>query len=126
MNPNSPTVTATPSTDSARARVFRRPAYRVHAEDHGHIVEVLLPGVARGGVEISLHEDVLTIPGTVTPRPTGAALRHRETPPGDFRLPLRLNVAVEQSEIRAEIQDGVLLVRLPKPEERRPRTIEVR
>ena len=49
----------------------------------------------------------------------------RELPSGDFRLNLRLNVAVDEAKIKATVVDGILDLTLPKADEVKPRKIKV-
>ena len=105
---------------------YLRPAYRVDANGEVFTVEVLLPGVNRQGVEIHLHEEVLTITARRNQRvPDGWKALSRELPEGDYRLQVRLNVEIDQERIEARVEDGVLSLRLPKAEALKPRQIAV-
>jgi HSP20 family protein len=87
---------------------------------------VNLPGVSRDGVDISLKDGTLNIAGSREHGvPEGWRPLRRELPKGDYRLSLRLNVEVNESEISAKVEDGVLDLTLPKADEVKPRRIEV-
>jgi len=122
MNQDRNTLPAEP----AQTISYLRPAYRVDANGEVFTVEVLLPGVNRQGVEIHLHEEVLTITARRAQRvPDGWKALSRELPEGDYRLQVRLNVEIDQNKIEARVEHGVLTLRLPKAEALKPRQIAV-
>jgi len=53
-------------------------------------------------------------------------LRRRERAVGRFSYELTLPSGIEEDEVEARLDDGVLSIRLPKPERERPRRIEIR
>ena len=54
-----------------------------------------------------------------------AAFHRRERPEGQFRRVVRLPGHVASNDIKADLRDGVLTVRLPKAEEARPRKVAI-
>jgi len=110
----------------AKAPAWRRPAYDVSENTDDFNVRVNLPGVSREGVDISVEDEVLSIIGkrTKSVNEDWRPLR-RELPSGDFRLNLRLNVAVDEAKIKATVVDGILDLTLPKADEVKPRKIKV-
>lgn len=118
------TSPATPA--NGKVRTWRRPAYDVSENTNDFNVRVSLPGVGRDGVDISIEDETLRITGTRTVLAPGdwRPLR-RELPEGDYRLELRLNVPVNETKIKAKVEDGVLDLTLPKAEEVKPRKIKV-
>lgn len=110
----------------ATARKWRRPHYDVAESEDAFNVQVTMPGVNRGGVEISVEQDLLSIVGTrAVQMPEGWRPLRRELPAGDFRLNLRLNVAINEAKIEARVEDGILNLTLPKADEVKPRKIKV-
>ena len=68
----------------------------------------------------------LSITGTRTHEaPEGWRPLRRELQEGDYRLNLRLNVAIKEAKIRAHVENGVLDLMLPKADEVKPRKIQV-
>ena len=108
------------------ARNWQRPHYDVNENAEAFSVRVCMPGVNREGVDISLEEDTLTVIGK-HPHSVPETWRplRRETSTEDYRLSLRLNVPVNEAEIQAQVQDGVLLLNLPKADEVKARKIQV-
>ncbi len=120
------TTTTTTTEPTAQAHTWRRPRYDVLESDDAFDVKVSLPGVQRGGVNISVDGDNLSITGTRTHAAIGRwrPLR-RELPEGDYRLNLRLNVGIKEANIRAHVEDGILDLTLPKADTCKARKIKV-
>lgn len=110
----------------ANARSWRRPRYDVAENAEAFNIQVSMPGVPKGGVDISVDGDTLNIIGSRTKsQPEGWRPLRRELPEGDYRLNLRLNVAINEAKIKATVEDGVLDLTLPKADEVKPRKIKV-
>jgi HSP20 family protein len=110
----------------APARNWRRPQYRVSEDADAFTVKVSLPGVAKDDVDIALDGESLKIVGNRSVAvPEGWRPLHREVAPGDYRLELRLNVQVNEDKIRAEVENGILDLVLPKADAVKPRKIKV-
>jgi HSP20 family protein len=84
-------------------------------------------GLKPEDLKIEVHDDVLTLSGEVKPEENGDhQYLLREIDYGAFRRSLRLPNPVEADKAEAKIENGVLTLRLPKVEEARPKTIEVK
>ena len=86
-----------------------------------------LPGVSEEDVEIEIRDGVLTIAGE---RKTEHENRregfHRvERAFGSFSRSLTLPKGVDADAVTASFDRGVLEVRVPKPEERKPKRVEI-
>src|SRR6201987_2410284 len=97
-------------------------------EDGGEFVlRADLPGVSEDGVKIELEDNVLTVSGERRSeheeRKDGYYRVERAS--GSFSRSLTLPEGVDPESIRAEFKDGVLEVRIPKPEERKRRRVEI-
>jgi HSP20 family molecular chaperone IbpA len=79
------------------------------------IVELGLPGIDRGDVEVDLTEDVLTVSGArATAQATdGRVYFHAEMPRGPFRRLVRLPEPASGPP-RLEVENGIVRVRLAK------------
>ncbi|MDX8153470.1 Hsp20/alpha crystallin family protein [Patulibacter brassicae] len=87
-----------------------------------------LPGVAQDAVTIEVERDVLTLAGRREihhDAPRGGVVRS-ERVAGSFRRQLTLPEGVDADAIEARFADGVLEVRIPKPEAAKPRRVEIR
>lgn len=118
-----------PSNEStvAQRQAYRRPSYNIDENENAYEVDVFIPGVGKSGVDISLEDSTLTIVGTrQATRPSeGAKVLRREIAQADYRLQLELNVPINREAIDARVEDGVLVLNLPKAEEAKPRRIAV-
>src|SRR2546421_5418199 len=86
-----------------------------------------IPGVRREDIEISLEGNLLTIRGTKQQESEQRTERvHRyERTYGVFERAFTLPASVDPKNIKANYDNGVLTVTLPKSEKAKPRQIEV-
>ena len=114
------------SESAKKARNWRRPVYDVNENTEAFLIRVNLPGVKRDGVDISIEDETLNIVGTrAESAPASWRPLNRELPRGDYRLDLRLNVPINEADIKARVEHGVLELTLPKADEVKPRKIQV-
>jgi HSP20 family protein len=92
------------------------------------VVKATVPGVKPEDLHITVTGDVLTIRGEVKQEEEikDAAYHIRERRYGTFSRSLPLPVPVLTDKAKAEFENGVLTLTLPKAEEVRPKTIEVK
>jgi HSP20 family protein len=95
--------------------------------DGAYVLRADLPGLGAGDVKIELEENVLTISGE---RETQHEQRrdgyHRfERASGAFARTLTLPAGIDADGIEASFSDGVLEVRIPAPEQRKPRRVTI-
>jgi HSP20 family protein len=111
-------------TDQARRWV--PPMDLVEAEDH-FVLKADLPGLTEDDVNIEIQDGTLTISGQ-------RKAEHEEREKGWYRIErsfgsfnrsLTLPDGVDADRIEASFSHGVLELRIPKPEERKPRRIEI-
>ena len=78
------------------------------------VFEADLPGTA-GDVDVTCEDGVLTIIGKVKPRqPADQAFVRQEYGVGDFRRVFSIDTDIDAENIRAQLKDGQLTVRVPK------------
>ncbi len=114
-------------TDSgplARGRGF--PPVNVWEEGENLLVEAELAGVKGEDLDISVVGDELTIKGRRTGGEDGITFHRRERATGEFVRVLRLPVEVDANRVDAALNDGVLLITLPKSEAAKPRRVQVK
>lgn len=90
-----------------------------------YVVEVELPGVARDDVDIEIAGRRLSVRGERKEKERIGILRKRERTVGRFAHEVTLPGDVDEDGVEAHLDDGVLTVRLPKPERERPRRITI-
>ena len=102
------------------------PAMNLYAGRDGIAVLAELPGVAKDEIEIHAHRDTLTLRGTRRPAAENEAAYHRqERRSGAFTRTIQLPFRVDPERIEARLENGVLQLSLQRPEEDKPRRIEI-
>ncbi|HEV7882076.1 MAG TPA: Hsp20/alpha crystallin family protein [Solirubrobacteraceae bacterium] len=101
------------------------PAVDIEETEDAWIVEAELPGVKRHDVDIEVHENELQISGEIKERERTGILRRRTRRVGRFEYRVTLPTAIDQDSIAASLDDGVLTIRIPKPESARRHRIEI-
>ena len=103
-----------------------KPAYEIRETSEAFELTVFLPGIAKGGLEITAEDGQIRIVGRRNwTQPVGWTALHRENSAAPFELVLLHDQAVGVEKIVAELRDGVLRATLPKHEALKPRRIEV-
>jgi HSP20 family protein len=104
------------------------PAVDVVEDENAYIMKASLPGVKPENVEVTLQNNVLTLKGEAKEdkeiKEENYHLRERRY--GSFMRSLTLPASVKADLIEARHEDGVLIVRLPKTEEDKPKKIAVK
>lgn len=105
------------------------PLVNVTEHDDHFRVDALAPGLDPTSLELSFHDQTLSIRGRKTSIaddvPTERVQR-MERSGGTFHRTVQVGREVDPDAVRADYRDGILTVTLPKAEEARPRQIEVR
>lgn len=97
------------------------PPANIFIGDEEVAVMVDLPGVDRESLRVKVEGRKLTIDGRRLVGPwQKARLRHIEWPYGDFSRTFLLPEDVDPTRISAELNDGILLLRVPKRHRRIP------
>lgn len=104
------------------------PSVDMYQTDKELVVKAVLPGMKAEDIQISITGDVLTLRGeTKQEQEIKEATYHlRERRFGSFSRSLPLPTAVVTDQGRAEFENGILTLILPKSEEARPKTINVK
>jgi HSP20 family protein len=98
----------------------------IESETH-YVLRADLPGVSEDDISIELDHDVLTISGerkAETREDKGGYVRV-ERVSGSFRRSVRLPEGVDAEAITAGFDNGVLEVSVPKPEQPKPRKVQI-
>lgn len=86
-----------------------------------------LPGLNEKTLNLSMHEDVLTISGERPAKPQeGYTLHRQERGAARFSRSFALPYRVDAERVVANLENGVLTVTLPKHPQEKPRQIAVR
>jgi HSP20 family protein len=104
------------------------PALDLFEDKDNLVLRAEIPGMKKEDLEISLHENVISISGERRNEKKYEAgeTSREERVFGRFTRSLKLPKQVDNTRVKAAYKDGVLTVTLPKAEEAKPRQIEVR
>jgi len=102
-------------------------ALDVHENDEAYVVVADFPGVMPDAIDVTLHENTLTISGEIQKAevPEGTQTLLNERVFGTFRRNITLPSHVDADNVIANYNEGVLTLNIPKSEESRPRQIAV-
>jgi HSP20 family protein len=103
------------------------PAMDLLETDDAFVLRADLPGLSESDVNIELEDNVLTLSGErkVEHEDKREGFYRVERAYGTFSRSLTLPKGVDPEAVSASFDRGVLEVRVPKPEQRRPRKIEI-
>jgi HSP20 family protein len=126
MNRLFDTVFDTPTGGGGQARRWMPAMDLVETDDH-FVLRADLPGMGEGDVKIEVQDNVLTLSGerafSTESKKDGFVRLERAS--GSFARSLTLPDGVDLDAISASFDKGVLEVRVPKPEQRKPRRVEI-
>ena len=98
----------------------------IEETDDAYLVEIELPGVQRDDLDIEISDRRLTVRGERKEKQRVGVLRRRERTVGSFAYEVTLPGNIDEDRVSATLDDGVLSVQMPKPENERPRRIQIR
>jgi HSP20 family protein len=108
------------------ARVFV-PAADIYEAEHDLMVILEMPGVEKKNIDIHVENGVLSVDGRIDlAKYQGLQPLYTEYNIGHYSRSFRLSSKIDQNKIAAEMKDGVLSLKLPKIEEAKPQTIQVK
>jgi HSP20 family protein len=122
-----PGATASSPADGTSAVRRWIPAMDLVETDDAFVLKADLPGLEQGDVKLEVEDDVLTVSGErkAEHEDKREGYYRVERSFGAFRRSLTLPEGVDAESVRASFDKGVLEVRIPKPEERRPRKVSI-
>lgn len=102
------------------------PAVEVYDNGEGYTLKADLPGVAKEDIAINVNDGCLILEGERKKPETGDKSYYRsEVAYGTFRRVFKLATEINADGITAEFNNGVLTVNIPKPEEVKPKQIQI-
>jgi len=114
---NEPRVKSEVAAEDTRPGLVSRPDVDILEDADAYVILADMPGVNEGDVDIQLDK---------APNAEGApATRHAEYRSGGYHREFRVSERIDAGAVTAKMQNGVLVLRLPKTAESRPRRIEV-
>lgn len=105
----------------------RWPETNLYEDKDGYILVSKVPDMDKSSIEVSLKDNTLTIRGErKKEHAKGAKVLLDERFSGTFERSFILNDKIDSERIGAEADNGLLVIRLPKSPESKPRQIEIK
>ena len=103
------------------------PAVDIEETETSFVFTAELPGLSRDNVEITLEDNILTVAGerSYTEEEEAKNYHRMERAFGTFSRSFTLPSQVDSSQVKAEFNEGLLTIAVPKSEEAKPRKIEI-
>jgi HSP20 family molecular chaperone IbpA len=102
------------------------PATDIHETDDALLVVMEVPGVERKDIDINLERDVVRVEARIDPsKYDGLDALYTEYNVGHFARAFTLSSKIDQQQIGAQLEDGVLTLTLRKAKDAMPRRIEI-
>jgi HSP20 family protein len=123
------TLFDSPAQASREGSAVRRwiPAMDLVETAESYVLRADLPGLSKADVNIELEDNVLTISGErkAEREDRNEGYYRIERASGAFSRSLTLPEGVDPNSVQAQFDRGVLEVRIPKPEQRKPRKVAI-
>ena len=104
----------------------RLPRTNIQETDENFVFSMEMPGLAKKEVEVSLENNVLLVKGEKTEEKTeGRNMLRREIRSVKFERSFRIGDGIEQEQIKAKMDNGLLTLTLPKKPEKVGRKVDV-
>ena len=109
-------------------RLALAPSVDMFETENDVVIKASLPGLKAENVEINVTGEMLTIKGETREKSEvkEKAYHIREQRWGSFERSVALPTTVLSDKAKAEFEDGILTITLPKAEEVKPKTITVK
>ncbi len=110
-----------------RGQAAEYPPLNLWTSEHGMVVTAEVPGCSPEAIEITVHQNTLTLRGQrdVEVEGEGVTYHRRERTHGAFGRTVALPFRVDPDAVKADFRDGVLTIALPRPEADKPRRIQI-
>lgn len=104
------------------------PSLDAHEDKDKYTVTLEIPGLKKEDMHVSVHDGVLTVSGERREEKQVAEnmAHRRERYFGKFSRSVSLPLSVSADKVTATYKDGILTVEIPKAEEAKPKTVEVK
>ncbi|QPJ62586.1 MAG: Hsp20/alpha crystallin family protein [Candidatus Nitronauta litoralis] len=100
----------------------------VSEDEHGYHMSAVVPGWKEDEVHLEVNDDVLTLRGNHEEKTEEdkSEFKMREFVRRSFERSFRLGDHVDQDQISAKLEEGILNIHLPKKEEVKPKTQRIK
>jgi len=103
------------------------PVVDIYDQDGNIVIKAELPGVDKKYIHVDVKDGVLTLAGerSYENEVKEENYHRKERALGKFQRSFTLAEGLEPDKIEADYKDGILKIEIPKPEEKKPKTISV-
>ena len=102
------------------------PPINVFQQGHDFVAVIEMPGVAKSDIELNAKDSTIRISGKkAIDYGEKVSVHRRERIAGTFDRTITLPVRINPDGIKAEVNDGVLALFIPRAEGDKPRTISI-
>ena len=102
---------------------------KVDVVDHSDkiTIEAEIPGLSKDNVSVELEEDTLSIVGNKQEKQQNPDVKYvrRELKRSSFKRSFKLNGSLDLKNIKADFNNGVLLISIPKKEPEKPKKVKI-
>ena len=117
-------------TDEFGVNFFGSNSYpKVDVIDHDDriTIEAEIPGLSKKEVSVDLEENILTISGAKQSKDESPEIKYirKELKRSSFKRSFKLGENINQKNVNADFNNGVLLITLPKKEPEKPKKIKI-
>jgi HSP20 family protein len=98
----------------------------VIVENDAYVIELIVPGLAPDDVEIEIVEKTIEIQGEFNSPEEDVKYLRKELPSGKFRRVIRLPKLLNMEKSEANLENGILSLRVPVAEEALPKSIKIK
>ena len=104
-----------------------RPAVDIYETEGELVLKAELPGIQKEDVSVEVKDNVLTLKGERFPEPEVDADKYyrKEICFGTFERSFTLQDRIQPELIKATFKNGVLIVKIPRPQLEKPKQINV-
>jgi HSP20 family protein len=90
-------------------------------------IEAEIPGLSKKEVSVDLEENILTISGAKQSKDESLEIKYirKELKRSSFKRSFKLGENINQKNVNADFNNGVLLITLPKKEPEKPKKIKI-
>ena len=107
-------------------RGYSWPELNLYESKEGYTVALRVPGIAKEDIEISYKDNSLKISGEKKVDINDKASYHlREREEGAFERNIVLRDKIEADKIGAQLENGILIIKVPKSPEAKPKNINI-
>ena len=102
------------------------PAINVFSTGEDYLILTEIPGVDKRDIDIDIKGNQIRLKGKKeVPHDNKSRVHHREREAGYFDRTLTVPMEIDAEGVKAEYQDGILAIHLPRAEADKPRSITI-